>query len=54
MLEAPLSQGAGKLSVDDTVWRITGPDLSAGTKIRVTEIDGARLVVEAADETAEA
>jgi len=54
VLETPLSQGAGKLSVDDTVWRITGPDLSAGTKIRVTEIDGARLVVEAADETAEA
>lgn len=45
ILEAPLQQGSGKLSIDDTVWRITGPDLPAGSKVRVERIDGARLVV---------
>ena len=44
-LAAPLSEGAGNLSIDDTIWRITGPDLPAGTKVRVDSIDGARLVV---------
>lgn len=44
-LAAPLNEGAGKLSIDDTIWRITGPDLPAGTKVRIDSIDGARLVV---------
>lgn len=44
-LAAPLSEGAGNLSIDDTIWRITGPDLPAGTKVKVESIDGARLVV---------
>ncbi|MEM8703017.1 MAG: NfeD family protein [Pseudomonadota bacterium] len=44
-LQKPLSEGAGNLSIDDTIWRITGPDLPAGTKVRVESIDGARLVV---------
>jgi len=48
-LAAPLSEGAGNLSIDDTIWRITGPDLPAGTKVRVESIDGARLVVRPAD-----
>nr|WP_282449366.1 NfeD family protein [Roseibium sp. CAU 1639] len=48
-LAAPLSEGAGNLSIDDTIWRITGPDLPAGTKVRVESIDGARLVVRAAE-----
>lgn len=53
ILEAPLQQGAGKLSIDDTVWRITGPDLPAGTTVSVVRIDGARLVVEAVEQSAE-
>ncbi|WP_420339693.1 NfeD family protein [Roseibium sp.] len=44
-LTTPLSEGAGKLSIDDTIWRISGPDLPAGTKVRVDGVDGARLVV---------
>jgi len=50
ILEAPLQQGSGKLSIDDTVWRITGPDLPAGKKVRIDSIDGARLVVSALNE----
>ncbi|MBN9672388.1 NfeD family protein [Roseibium aggregatum] len=48
-LTVPLSEGTGNLSIDDTIWRITGPDLPAGTKVRVESIDGARLVVSPAD-----
>ncbi|MEM9629693.1 MAG: NfeD family protein [Pseudomonadota bacterium] len=48
-LATPLNEGAGNLSIDDTIWRITGPDLPAGTKVRVEAIDGARLVVSAID-----
>lgn len=48
-LQKPLREGAGNLSIDDTIWRITGPDLPAGTKVRVESIDGARLVVSPAD-----
>lgn len=48
-LAAPLSEGAGNLSIDDTIWRITGPDLPAGTKVKVEAIDGARLVVSRAE-----
>jgi inner membrane protein len=52
VLIEPLSQGAGKLSIDDTVWRITGPDLPAGTRVRITGLDGARLTVEQAEQEA--
>ncbi|MET1412784.1 NfeD family protein [Roseibium sp. HPY-6] len=48
-LQKPLREGAGNLSIDDTIWRITGPDLPAGTKVRVDSIDGVRLVVSPAD-----
>ncbi|WP_269585517.1 NfeD family protein [Roseibium sp. Sym1] len=48
-LATPLSEGAGNLSIDDTIWRITGPDLPAGTKVRVESIDGVRLVVTRAE-----
>lgn len=48
-LATPLREGAGNLSIDDTIWRITGPDLPAGTKVRVESIDGVRLVVTRAD-----
>jgi inner membrane protein len=44
-LAAPLNEGAGNLSIDDTIWRITGPDLPAGAKVKVESIDGVRLVV---------
>jgi membrane protein implicated in regulation of membrane protease activity len=48
-LVAPLNEGAGNLSIDDTIWRITGPDMPAGTRVRVERIEGAHLVVARAD-----
>ncbi len=48
-LTEPLSEGAGNLSIDDTIWRISGSDMPAGTKVRVDGVEGARLVVSLAD-----
>jgi membrane protein implicated in regulation of membrane protease activity len=46
-LETPISDGFGRLSLGDTIWRITGPDLPAGQRIRIVGADGAVLRVEA-------
>jgi membrane protein implicated in regulation of membrane protease activity len=47
-LREPIVNGVGKLRVDDSQWRITGPDVPAGTQVRVTRADGATLHVEPA------
>jgi membrane protein implicated in regulation of membrane protease activity len=48
-LEAPIINGDGKLRVDDSQWRISGPDLPVGAKVKVVEADGTTLHVERAD-----
>ena len=48
VLDEPIVQGAGRIRFDDTLWRITGPDLPAGGRVRVTGISGTVLRVEAA------
>jgi membrane protein implicated in regulation of membrane protease activity len=48
VLSEPIQNGRGKAKIDDTVWRVEGIDLPAGTPIRVTAVDGAILKVEAA------
>jgi len=45
-LDAPITNGEGKVTVDDSTWRVTGPDQPAGTTIKVTGIDGVILKVE--------
>jgi membrane protein implicated in regulation of membrane protease activity len=47
-LEATMTDGEGRIRVGDSSWRITGPELLAGTEIRVVRVDGATLVVEKA------
>ena len=47
-LDEAIVNGNGKLRVDDTSWRVSGPDLPAGKTVRVVRADGATLVVEAA------
>jgi inner membrane protein len=49
VLAEPIVSGRGRLSIDDTVWRIAGPDLPAGTGVKVVDTEGSRLVVEAAE-----
>ncbi len=47
VLDQDLSGGHGRMKVDDTTWRIEGPDLAAGTTVHVTAVNGATLRVEA-------
>lgn len=48
VLETPIRDGYGRLALGDTIWRIAGPDLPAGQRIRIVGADGAVLRVEAA------
>lgn len=48
-LDAPIVNGDGKLRVDDSQWRINGPDLPAGSQVKVVEADGVTLKVERAN-----
>ena len=48
-LDHAIINGVGKVEVDDSTWRVKGPDLPAGTRIRVTGIDGTIFIVERAD-----
>lgn len=47
-LEHPIVNGQGRIRIDDTIWRITGPDLAMGRRVRVIAAEGSRLQVEAA------
>jgi inner membrane protein len=47
-LDKPIIDGAGTVRVDDTVWRVAGPDAPAGSRVRVVRADGANLTVAAA------
>ncbi len=48
VLAEPIVDGQGRLRIDDTNWRVTGPDLPSGTRVKVTGNDGAVLSVGAA------
>lgn len=47
VLNQPIRDGFGRVSLDDTTWRVQGPDLAAGQKVRIVSADGAVLKVEA-------
>ena len=44
-LATPIVNGRGTVKVGDTIWQVTGPDLPAGTAIRITGSDGITLSV---------
>lgn len=46
-LEKPIQDGSGTVRIDDTIWRVNGPDVPAGSRIRVIKADGATLTVAA-------
>ncbi|MEN8174115.1 MAG: NfeD family protein [Pseudomonadota bacterium] len=48
-LGEPIVNGHGKIHVDDTTWKISGPDCDAGTRVTVTGVDGTILRVECED-----
>jgi len=47
-LHEPISNGRGRIHLDDTWWTVIGPDLPSGTRVKVTSATGRDLTVEAA------
>jgi membrane protein implicated in regulation of membrane protease activity len=47
-LEKPIIDGSGTVRIDDTIWRVAGPDVPAGSRVKVVQVDGANLTVAAA------
>ena len=45
-LNEAIENGYGSVNVDDTRWRVTGPDLLAGQVVRVVGMDGMTFKVE--------
>jgi membrane protein implicated in regulation of membrane protease activity len=46
VLERPIANGAGKLRIEDSLWDVDGPDAEVGARVKVTSVNGLRLVVE--------
>jgi membrane protein implicated in regulation of membrane protease activity len=44
-LDKPIIDGAGTVRIDDTIWRVAGPDTPAGSRVKVVQADGASLTV---------
>jgi hypothetical protein len=47
-LERPIIDGSGTVRIDDTIWRVAGPDTPAGSRVKIVQADGASLTVAAA------
>jgi len=47
-LDKPIVDGVGTIRIDDTVWRVSGPDCPAGSRVKIARAEGADLLVEAA------
>lgn len=44
-LESAIVDGHGRVKVQDAYWTVTGPDLPAGSRVRVVAADSMNLVV---------
>jgi len=47
VLEEPIVEGRGRVRLGDTLWRVTGPDLPVGSRVRVADASDGELRVEA-------
>ncbi len=47
-LTEPIENGRGRIRINDTMWRVKGPDLPAGTEVRVIAFDSVSLEIEVA------
>ncbi|MCO5147100.1 MAG: NfeD family protein [Aquamicrobium sp.] len=47
-LEEPIVEGRGRVRLGDTLWRVSGPDLPAGARVRVVTAGNGELGVEPA------
>ena len=44
-LGEPITNGQGKIRVDDTTWKVLGEDCEAGSRVKVTGVDGVQFKV---------
>lgn len=52
-LDNGVVNGVGKIRVDDTTWKIYGPDCPAGTTVRISGVNGTMLQIECVKPDAE-
>ncbi|MFZ1680219.1 MAG: NfeD family protein [Rhizobiaceae bacterium] len=45
-LSEPIREGYGRIRIDDTMWRVRGPDAGSGSRVRVIAVENSELVVE--------
>jgi membrane protein implicated in regulation of membrane protease activity len=45
VLAEPIVDGKGSVRIDDTKWRVIGPSLPTGTRVRIVNAEGALLSV---------
>ncbi|MGE4280652.1 MAG: NfeD family protein [Magnetospirillum sp.] len=45
-LDTPILDGYGRMKLGDTTWKVAGPDLPTGAKVKVVDSDGIVLKVE--------
>lgn len=48
VLATPIQSGRGRITAGDSLWSVKGPDLPAGSAVRVIDADGTVLIVEPA------
>jgi len=48
VLESAIQEGRGRIRLDDTIWRVSGPDLAAGSRVKIIAAQGTELRVEPA------
>lgn len=49
VVQQAIDGGQGRVSIGETTWRVTGPDLPEGARVRVIDAQGGTLVVVAED-----
>lgn len=48
-LQAPITDGVGKIRLDDSSWKVEGPDCAAGRKVRIVSLKNVVFSVEPVD-----
>jgi inner membrane protein len=46
ILTTAIINGSGKIKVEDALWDVDGPDAEVGARVKVTGVEGLRLMVE--------